>query len=138
MAASDSTNAVSSVAMWGSVSALGGETISIDWTVSSTGSFPNPDTVTAEIYNSAGVIVESFSDNPSSGGGSGTFTSSPLAANDRYIIRVTYTPGFDDVTDIAADFEISSSGTMTVNPIAAAYDVGLTCPALLSCGDSCP
>lgn len=39
---------------------------------------------------------------------------------------------------LTGTFTITSTGAMSANPVQARYDAGLTCPALLNCGDTCP
>lgn len=105
--------------IWGSVNAESGKTLII-----SSSGFPDAD---VNIYNDAGVLVENLS-------GATPLASSSLPYTGRYTVSISLT-GAPVTSSIAT---ITSSGTMTVNPIQALYDVGLTCPARLNCGDSCP
>lgn len=118
---------VADLAGWGSVNAEVSETLSIAFTKTVTG---GTQSVQVDIYDYAGFFIESLT------GGTSPLVSSALPYTGRYIIRCDMnTTGGPAIT--AAAFTITSSGTLTVNPIQALYDVGLTCPARLSCGDSC-
>lgn len=130
---------------YASINAVAGDTLTDAWSVL----WDNPGVghtldVAFAIYDMSGTLVENLAGSFSIGSGSGTntgsLTSSPLPYTGRYIIAVALDIGGTPVNlnSIEMDSLVSSSGTMTVNPIQALYDVGLTCPARLSCGDSCP
>lgn len=105
--------------MWGSINAAAGDVITA--TTSGTVSV-------LTIYDYTGAIVF-----PQTIGGA-SVSSTPLPYTGRYIVALTCagTPGTPSLMDT-----VTSSGTMTTNEIQALYDTGLTCPATLSCGDSC-
>jgi len=116
--------------MWGGVNAETGETISFAFTATATSGTP---IVSVWVYDDTGTEI--FFDNATAT--SGTITSSALPYTGRYTVKVTITSTLlmDDVTGTIG---ITSSGTMSVNPAQARWDAGLTCAALLNCGDSCP
>ncbi len=82
------------------------------------------------IYDYDGNLVESVD---CSGGGG---TSSPLPYTGPYIVIIGGEA--DSPTFSSFSVSVTSSGTLTVNPIQARYDGGLDCPNTLDCGDSCP
>lgn len=107
--------------MWGSVNAVAGETLTA--TFSTDAGTPTGD---VNIYDYAGTLVEALS-------GASALTSAALPYAGRYTVSVKITnpnpePPFDTAT--AA---ITSSGTLSVNPIQALYDLGLTCPGRIDC-----
>lgn len=106
---------------WASFNAIAGETISVAWT--------DFMTATVDIYDDTGTLVQHLT------GSSSPLTSSALPYTGRYIIHVVISAGGSFTS---ASFMMTSSGTITANPIQALYDIGLTCPARLYCGDSCP
>jgi hypothetical protein len=115
------------VETWGSVNAEVGETLSAAWTSSVTGG-GTANLSEFSIYDYDGVLVESVLPFSSPA------TSAALPYTGRYIVKVVTgqsgaTPPFAITTSVA----ITSSGALTVNPIQALYDVGLTCPARLDC-----
>jgi hypothetical protein len=83
------------------------------------------------IYDDTGTLVEDSSFIPGP-----TFTSSPLPYTGRYTVLVIVASDAGGGTN--ASGVVTSSGTMSVNPIQARYDLGLTCAGTLDCGDSCP
>lgn len=134
-AATDGGSSLSFSATWGSptsgfgdcyggVNAEAGETISFAFTGGTLGS--------ADIYDDAGALVESIAS------GSSPITSAALPYTGRYTFRVRTFVFIMDPPFTSASITATSSGAMSVNPIQALYDVGLTCPARLNCGDSCP
>lgn len=84
----------------------------------------------AVIHDYTGTVVETLSS------GSSPLVSSSLPYTGRYIVRM-FMVGSGG-TGIDSTVSVSSSGTLEVNPVQVLYDVGLDCPARLSCGDSCP
>jgi len=111
-----------SAEMEGSVNAEAGQTLTISWTSTDALS------TTIAIYDRNADLVQSWTGQPTSG----SVTSAALPYTGKYIVDVFVSgdpmqPSFD------ATFTISSSGTMTVNPVQALYDVGLDCPARLDC-----
>lgn len=110
---------------WGSVNCEGGETITI---TTSGGS-----EMTGNIYDDTGTLVESFTAESS------PFTSAALPYTGRYTVEiqsVSNPPPTPTTWPLSAT--ITSSGTMSVNEIAALFHSGLDCPSRLMCGDSCP
>ena len=108
---------------WASLNAEVGKTITVTWSNSIGGA--------AAIYDQYGNLV----DGNTPFGDPSAFTSMALPATGRYTI---YTQQFTDLTNPPGSAIITSSGAMSVNPIQALYDAGLTCPARLNCGDTCP
>lgn len=109
--------------IYGSVNAVGGQAITV---ASSGGQY-----VAFSIYDDTGTLVEAIT-TP----GMTSQTSSALPYTGRYTIEVSlFDPGDMPTTWTAT---ITSSGTMSVNPIQARYDLSLTCSGNLDCGDSCP
>lgn len=124
------TAAVNTISAWGGINAVAGETLTV--AITSDAGVPN---LGFSIYDDTGTLVEVIA------GASGPFTSSPLPYTGRYSIvfsaqDLTAFPGIIILT--TANFVITSSGAISVNPIQARYDIGLTCPATLDCGDACP
>lgn len=109
--------------IWASVNAEAGETLSFAWTGGTSASF--------SVYDDAGNLVDSVSATASS-----PWVSIALPYTGRYILLMPVVQ--DDPPLGAATIGVTSSGTMSVNPIQSLYDVGLDCPARLDCGDSCP
>lgn len=113
-----------SMDFWGSVNAESGETLSFAWT-----DYPN---ATANIYDYTGTLVETLT------GSSSPLVSAALPYPGRYTVNVfIFVPPMGS-PQTAGSATVTSSGTMTVNPIQALYDAGLGCPGRLDCGDSCP
>ncbi len=116
--------------MWGGINAVAGQTLSASFTyVGDHGAA----TAGFTIFDDEGVQVETMS------GAGGTLTSSALPYTGRYTIRASGGRNdgvFSDPFTVSAT--ISSTGTMSVNPIQARYDLGLTCSATLDCGANCP
>jgi hypothetical protein len=115
----DNTNLpAASPYIWCSINVINGETISFNYVHYIGG--------TISIYNYNGVLVESLS------GSTSSITSSAVPYHGRYIIKLL----LNNETGgpfTNASVTITSSGTMSVNEISAAYDLGLTCPAYLDC-----
>lgn len=113
------------VGTWVSVNLEAGKTLTVTGAATS-----GVVTITAEIYDYNGTLLESSGIAVSS-----PWTSSALPYIGRYIIFcvVQSTVAGADTTNT-----LTSSGTISANPIQSLYDVGLTCPARLNCGDSCP
>lgn len=114
---------VAGLVCWASLNAEVGKTITVTWSNSLGGA--------AAIYDQYGNFV----DGNTPFGDPSAFTSMALPATGRYTI---YTQQFTDLTNPPGSAIITSSGTMSVNPVQSLYDVGLDCPARLTCGDSCP
>ena len=109
---------------WGGVNAVGGQTITVTASVGS-----GTPGIVVNIYDDTGTLVEG------SGSVSSPWVSAALPYTGRYTISVIVDTSSTTTTFSAV---ITSSGTLTVNPIQALYDIGLDCPAHLNCGDSCP
>jgi len=129
-----------SMQAWGSVNAEAGETLSSAWNTAWSIGSTKLVSVGFAIFDDSGNLVEDLSDSSSltapNGTDSGTITSSALPYTGRYIVAVSLTllsgiPAFVD--DVELDAVVSSSGTLSVNPIQALYDVGVDCPARLDC-----
>lgn len=133
--------------MYGSINVEAGETISAAFIRSST----NVDSgyhyhTTLRVFDSSGAMVDEQIDDSTATSQSATLTSIAMPATGRYTVYVStgpedngapYNPSGLSATSTAS-FVITSSGTLTVNPIQALYDTGLTCPSRLNCGDTCP
>jgi hypothetical protein len=107
-------------AVWGSVNIASGETITSTVTVGA-----GTAGQTVDIYDYAGNLVDS-----SGGPTTSPWTSSAVPFPGRYTVTVSMSSGSNTTSMSAA---ISSSGTMSINPPQALYDVGLTCPARDDC-----
>jgi hypothetical protein len=93
--------------------------------------------VTINVYD-AETLAVLFTDTDSGGGTvSGTFNYT-LPYTGRFIVRIVSGPTDEDSESNSVSLDVSSSGAMSALEIQALYDVGLTCPARLNCGDSCP
>lgn len=112
--------------MWGSVNGTAGATISIAY--SDAGAATSP-VYSAELYAYDGALLETFTSisdpNP--------FVTSALPYSGRYIIKVSGSALLAPTIHFIPAFVITSSGTLSVNPIQALYDVGLDCAARLDC-----
>lgn len=102
--------------MWGSINALAGETI----TSTTDGVF-----VTLTVYDDAGNVVFDGLDSSTS------ITSNPLPYTGKYTISTLCAADPGTMTTLHAT--LTSSGTMSVNPIEAHFDCGNTCPCRLDC-----
>lgn len=111
--------ATTSPRMWGGINAADAATITVTGTVGA-----GTVNVNVGIYDDTGTLVES------SGAVSSPWTSAALPYKGRYTIGVSVTSSSSTTSMSAA---ITSSGTITVNPVQAVYDVGLTCPARDDC-----
>ncbi len=109
---------------WCSVNALASETINI--------SYSGGTNLSGGIYDDTGTLIEPISDS------GGAFVSSSLTANGRYTVNFNVFTPFPGTVTFPLDASVSSSGTMSSNPIQAMYDVGLSCSGRLNCGDACP
>jgi hypothetical protein len=127
--------------MWGGVNLEAGETVTASYTSNGITLGPpfDPDYATGlemKIYDDAGTLV--WSGNTYDGSTPSPLVSSAVPYTGRYTISVQLAC----LTVFGACFTtcsavITSSGTMSVNQIAARYDLGLDCSGLLNCGDSC-
>lgn len=114
---------------YGGVNAVGGQTLSVAFSAS--GGTP---AANIGIYDDDGNLVEGAGPVTSS-----PWTSSPLPYTGRYTVQVFMTDtSSPPPTWTTASVVISSSGAMSVNPVQARYNAGLTCPGLLDCGNTCP
>jgi len=111
---------------WGGVNGVAGDSLILTWSATSSGSVQ----VIFEIYDDTGTLIDTQS------GTSSPLTSIALPYTGRYTVQFTIIDADTDVSD--ATFMVSSSGTMSTNPIQARWDDGLTCASTLDCGDSCP
>lgn len=116
-------------AMYGGVNAVAGQTLDFSFTSDAGVPFFG-----ITIFDDEGNVIES-------GGRTSPYSSAALPYTGRYTILVQATdltpfPGVPTLT--TANFVITSSGTMSVNPVQARYDLGLVCAGTLNCGDACP
>lgn len=116
--------ATSCPTVWGSVNAVNAATLTFTLTTGA-----GTAKVTVIIYDYTGTVVQS------SGLQSSPWASSGLPYHGRYFFSVAMS---STLSTASYSLVVSSSSTMTVNSVQAVYDVGLTCPARLNCGDSCP
>jgi len=135
------------IALTGSINAEAGQTLSMAWSYAASASDPlNTQGASIAFYvtDDAGSLVDFIhydlpEPTPSD---SGTLTSIALPYTGRYTVSAhagsTYVALPGETVDYSLLATITSSGTLTVNPIQALYDAGLDCPARLNCGDACP
>lgn len=109
---------------YGGVNAEAGETLSF--------AFTGGTQAEADIYDDTGTLIESL------GPSGSTLVSSALPYTGRYTFRVRTFVSIMDPPFTAASMTATSSGTLSVNPIQARYDIGLDCAGTLDCGDACP
>ncbi len=109
---------------WGSVNAVNGQTITVTASVGA-----GTASLSVIIYDYTGTAVQT------SGTVASPFVSSALPYEGRYTVSVLVGSSSNTTSLSAA---ITSSGVLTVNEVQAQYDIGLACPASLTCGDSCP
>jgi hypothetical protein len=102
--------------MYGSFQVTPGDTVSVNVSVTNA-------THLVQIYDEVGTMLEQFE-----GTGSHAFTAQ--SASGLYYVRCG---GGTNESGGSASFAFTSSGDLSVNPIQALYDVGLTCPARLDC-----
>ncbi len=125
-------------ALYGSVNAEGGETISFDWAFTTSGNHGGPGgSVEFRVYDNEGVLVDSTTIFTSDGD-SGTWVSAALPFSGRYTVFAQAVSnyvaiGSGDIADISLSLDVSSSGALTVNPIVALYANGDNCPSRLEC-----
>jgi hypothetical protein len=120
--------------MYGGIFGIGGDTLDLDYSVTtddSTGTL-----VTVNVYDAETLAILFTDTDSGSGTVSGTFNYA-LPNTGRFIVRIVSGPTDEDSTSNAVSLDVSSSGTMAALEIQARYDLGLTCPATLNCGDSC-
>lgn len=113
------------ISMWGGVNAVGGQTLTFTGTVGS-----GTVGLYVTIYDNTGIVVED-----TAGFVASAFVSAALPYTGRYTFHIRVNTD-DSTTSFSC--VVTSSGTMSVNPIQALWDGGLTCPNRLDCGDSCP
>ena len=111
-------NAGAGLSCWGSISTASAGTLEANYSNSLGGFFG--------VYDSAGTVIAGLL-------GPGPLTTGTVPAG-RYYFQVTQAT---DGTNPPGSMNVSASASFTVNPIQALYDVGLTCPARIDCGDSC-
>lgn len=125
-------------ALYGSVNAEGGETISFDWVFATSGNHGGPGgSVEFRVYDNEGVLVDSTTIFTSDSD-SGTWVSVALPFSGRYTVFAQAVSnyvaiGSGDIADISLSLDVSSSGALTVNPIVALYANGDNCPSRLEC-----
>lgn len=111
----------SGASTWGGLNLVAGATITVACT-------PGGADLTVKIYDDTGVLVED------SGLTTTPFVSAALPYTGRYTINVIVS----GVGPVSTSATITSSGTLSVNPVQARYDLGLVCAGTLNCGDACP
>ena len=115
--------------MWAGFNGEAGETLLVTFGGTFSG-LPPVVSYEAFLYDDTGVLIDS----------SGVVSSAPfewqptLPYTGRYTI--SFFGGGGNCLAVAAD--ITATGTFSVNPIQARYDLGLDCSGNLDCGDSCP
>jgi len=117
---------------WSSFNADAGDIITVSHSTSGSGG--TGESASASLYDDTGTLVETVSVIT---GASLVFSALPYTG--KYTIGIVVS--FEEVFiggDITASATISSDGSFSVNPIQARYDLGLTCPGTLDCGDACP
>lgn len=119
-----SSGVFTSDGMWGSINAVAGQTLTFTSTVGA-----GTANVSWAIYDDTGAVVQS-----SGGIVASPSTSSALPYTGRYTVEVVSN---SSVVTTSHSVQVTSSGTLSVNPIQARYDLGLGCAGLLDCGDSC-
>ena len=120
------------IVMWGSINLEAGDVLTVAFTTANTHGSP---LVRGNLYDDTGTFIEEIENNVASG----NLVFSAAGYTGRYTLAVVAGRNDGAATDsITGDFTATSSGTMSVNPIQALYDVGLPCPARLNCGDACP
>lgn len=111
--------AMTSPRMWGGLNVEDTKTLTVTATVGA-----GTASLNANIYDDTGTLVEA------SGTVSSPWTSAAVGYTGRYTVSVAVTSSSNTTSMSAA---ITSSGTISVNPAQALYDIGLTCPARLDC-----
>lgn len=111
--------AMTSPRMWGGVNAVNAATITVTGSVGA-----GTVTINVGIYDDTGTLVET------SGAVASPWTSAGLPYKGRYTIGVLVSSS-SNTTSMSG--VITSSGTMSVNPPQARYDVGLVCAATDDC-----
>lgn len=111
--------AMTSPRMWGSLNVVDTKTLTVTATVGA-----GTASVNVNIYDDVGVLVEA------SGTVSSPWTSAAVGYTGRYTVSVAVTSSSNTTSMSAA---ITSSGTISVNPVQARYDLSLTCAATDDC-----
>ena len=121
---------------YGGLNLEAGDTLSVAWSSSVTGTTGVTSGYTLERLDESGLYVSVDSQSTFDAGtsDSGTFTYGiTITGNYRVHISVS-APSSGTTTDTAAITAVfTSSGTLTVNPVRAQYDIGLDCPANWDC-----
>jgi len=113
------SGATSSPRMWGGLNVEDTKTLTVTATVGA-----GTASVNVNIYNDVGTLVEA------SGTVSSPWTSAAVGYTGRYTVSVAVTSSSNTTSMSAA---ITSSGTISVNPVQAVYDLSLTCPGRDDC-----
>ena len=111
--------ATTSPRMWGGLNVEDTETLTVTATVGA-----GTASVNVNIYDDTGTLVEA------SGTTSSPWTSAAVGYTGRYTVSVAVTSSSNTTSMSAA---ITSSGTISVNPVQARYDLGLACAATDDC-----
>lgn len=142
MTATDEVSYVGSpgpaVRFFASVNAIGADTLSIAWALTDGGGDGGDNGANLYIIDpDTGIVLNNQSDIALSG----TFTWTVDYSGYFLVVIDIFGKYADAATppiSIDTSAVITSSGTMSVNPIQAKWDGGLTCANLLNCGDTCP
>lgn len=133
---------VSAKYIWWSVNLVAGDTVTIACTVNATTSEPEEAFLTAEVwlYDYTGTELMSDAQDANPGLTVTATNSMTVPYTGRYIFKMggSAAPLGVSLDSVAGSGGVASSGSLSVNPIQALYDVGLDCPARLDCGDACP
>jgi len=125
---------VTGVAGWISINGTKDEVVTMDWSVSGGVGLDCGGLIS--VYDYAGNFLFSASD---IGGASGTAVTAALPYTGKFLISFDVSdeesPGPTLITSASA---VISSPGLSANPMQALYQSGLSCPARLDCGDSCP
>lgn len=115
--------------MWGGFNAEAGETLLMTFGGTFSG-LPPVVSYEAFLYDDTGTLIDS----------SGVISSAPFEWQPTLPYTGRYTLSFygGGGNCLAAAADITATGTFSVNPIQARYDLGLTCSGNLDCGDACP
>lgn len=111
--------AMTSPRMWGGINAVDAATLTVTGTVGA-----GTVGINVGIYDDTGTLVES------SGATTSPWTSAALPYTGRYTIGVTVSSSSNTTSMSGA---ITSSGTISVNPVQARYDLSLVCAATDDC-----
>lgn len=112
--------------MWGSINVDSGDVVTATFI---DGMGPDPGSVSTEflLYDYEGSLLETI------GPGASPLAFSAVPYTGRYIVRSSSVASGVGVLYASCDVTFTSSGTLSVNPIQALWDSGLSCPSRLNC-----